>query len=458
MRHFFLHVGARNNRNDVYFRFNSRSFSRFLLLTCKKAKHYSIRSFSFQPTDCFNHDVRDIHCRYDAQYSSLSPFERKLHDRSVSSKLLRRRRLSHHSQSDIKYYVSTQTDASFHPALSALTTKTKTQKNMLVCQQTPSLITNDVADNDYSSTFFTISQLAAMITNISKAKLIIDCGLPLRYTERRILDSFLLNVNDKISRKRLATRGLKAFLDADQLSRLNNNNCIVLYDDTTRALPCSSCSSVQSQLSPAMKCIYDEIKRFDSTKNIYILQTSFNDFYQHYQSLCYTSPPMNQDESAPESPPTPIEVDIDMCPMSEVLPGLFLGNSRDAQNLDLLRQHQIQIVINASTSIPCHFEEENIFEYHRLACQDSINQDILQFFESTFKFIHENLSKNRNIFIHCQAGISRSPSFVIGYLMKHHSKMLDDAYNLVKSRRSIIGPNLNFLGQLTQYQQMLITA
>jgi protein-tyrosine phosphatase len=87
-----------------------------------------------------------------------------------------------------------------------------------------------------------------------------------------------------------------------------------------------------------------------------------------------------------------------------------------------------------------------------------IHQNILQYFETTFEYIHQKLSMNQNILVHCQGGVSRSPSFIIGYLMKYHSKTFDEAYNFVKTKRSIINPNLNFLGQLTQYQQNLISA
>jgi dual specificity MAP kinase phosphatase len=152
------------------------------------------------------------------------------------------------------------------------------------------------------------------------------------------------------------------------------------------------------------------------------------------------------------------QTDIEFCQLSEVLPGLYLGSSRDAENLNLLQEHQIKTVINISTTIPCYFEDEKLFEYLRLPCHDSPNQNILQYFETTFEYIREKLSKNKNILVHCQAGISRSPSFIIGYLMKYHSTTFDEAYDLVKNKRNIINPNLNFLGQLTQYQKILTSA
>ena len=39
--------------------------------------------------------------------------------------------------------------------------------------------------------------------------------------------------------------------------------------------------------------------------------------------------------------------------------------------------------------------------------------------------------------------------------MKYHEKTFDQAYLLVKDKRKIINPNLNFLAQLTRYEQII---
>lgn len=331
---------------------------------------------------------------------------------------------------------------------------------MLVCQQEPVLVNNDETNKVNHSNFLTCAQLAAYMTAImngtNQGVLTIDCGSPLRHTERRIQNSLLLNVSDKISRKRLSTRGLKNFLDNNQLNRLEKNEIIVLYDDFIR--PSSSCANalIPLQLSPSMKAVYDEIKRYNTNKIIYILQSPFDEFYQHYPSFCYISTSTDEDLSSAVPPPlTAKPIDIESFQMSEVLPGLYLGNARNAEDMNLLKQHEITTVINISTSIPCQFEDDKVFEYLRIPCHDSSSQNILQYFETTFEYIHQKLIMKKNILVHCQGGVSRSPSFVIGYLMRYHSKTFDEAHNLVKNQRSIINPNLHFLGQLTQYQQIL---
>jgi len=449
-----MYMQGTNDRSDVCFRLYSRSFSAFLSPTYNKLP-YLIHTFSFQPIGRFTHESNRKQRRHGMQYSAFSFFENTRHCHSVPGH--RHKSITHHhSFTYIKDVSSPQTTITFLPTLSATTT-TKLEKNMLVCPQTPVIAINNQTDRDNSSDFLTCSELAAAIKNSTNpTTLVIDCGSPLRHTERRIQDSFLLNVNDKISRKRLSTRGLKNFLDNNQLNRFDKSEIIVLYDDSIHRSLCAN-PSIQSQLSPPMKCIYDEIKRYDTNKIIYILQSSFDEFYQHYPSLCYISTSTDDDILLPSPEPVK-QMDIEFCQISEVLPGLYLGNSRDAEDLNVLRQCQIQTIVNISTSIPCHFENEKSFEYLRLPCHDSPNQNILQYFETTLEYIHQKLSTNKNILVHCQGGVSRSPSFIIGYLMKYHSKTLDEAYHLVKNKRNIINPNLNFLGQLTQYQQMLTSA
>lgn len=59
------------------------------------------------------------------------------------------------------------------------------------------------------------------------------------------------------------------------------------------------------------------------------------------------------------------------------------------------------------------------------------------------------------VLVHCQAGVSRSPTIVIAYLMKHTRMTMVDSYKFVKSRRLIISPNLNFMGQLVEWETAL---
>lgn len=324
---------------------------------------------------------------------------------------------------------------------------------MLACSQTSELIVP--SDNkEQPHLFLTNAELAVYMKTSQTNLLIIDCGSSLRHAERKITGSLSLNINDKISRKRLVTRGLKNFLDNDQLNLLERTEIIVLYDDFIRSSTCAN-TSLSSQISPSIKTVSDELKKYNANKIVGILQSPFDDFYKHYPQLCDNVLAAYHESSPVIAPLTCQAIDIDLFEMSEILPGFYLGNAHDAGNRYLLEKHQIQTIVNVSNTIPCHFLGEQPFDYHQLPCEDSHNQSILEYFEETFKLIDERLKSKKNLLVHCQGGVSRSPSFVIGYLMKYHAKTFDQAYQWVKSKRSIVNPNLNFVGQLTEYQRVL---
>ena len=75
-------------------------------------------------------------------------------------------------------------------------------------------------------------------------------------------------------------------------------------------------------------------------------------------------------------------------------------------------------------------------------------------FEPVIKLIDE-ASQNGAVLVNCAVGMSRSPAFVIAYLMKTHQMSLHDAYVAVKSARPKINPNGYFMSQLREYEAIL---
>jgi len=139
---------------------------------------------------------------------------------------------------------------------------------------------------------------------------------------------------------------------------------------------------------------------------------------------------------------------------SEILPWLFLGSEQNALDINELDYHNISFILN------CGFECENTshnkkYSYLKLNIKDLADFDIKSFFKEAHDFINKAKFNSKNILIHCFAGLSRSPSIVISYLMKELKYSYIDAYNYVKEKRPQIKINIDFLLILKKYEKEL---
>ena len=67
-------------------------------------------------------------------------------------------------------------------------------------------------------------------------------------------------------------------------------------------------------------------------------------------------------------------------------------------------------------------------------------------------FSDETKYSKGKVLVHCQAGISRSATLCLAYLITSHKVSLSDAFQYVKRRRNVISPNFNFMGQLLKLE------
>lgn len=133
--------------------------------------------------------------------------------------------------------------------------------------------------------------------------------------------------------------------------------------------------------------------------------------------------------------------------ITKILDHMYLGNRMGAIDKDLLLKLNIKAIVTIGCSPPTH---ENI-TYLKIGLLDRDNSNILPYMNQIVEFIHSYIIKGNNVFIHCQAGMNRSPSFVVGYLIKYHNKTFQEAYDIVKAERSIIRIREAYKTQLQIY-------
>ncbi|CAF0980443.1 unnamed protein product [Didymodactylos carnosus] len=134
---------------------------------------------------------------------------------------------------------------------------------------------------------------------------------------------------------------------------------------------------------------------------------------------------------------------------------LFLGTIHQASNLKLLNLLDIRHILNVSDWKLNQFVL-NKYNCTQIRILDSLDQDIRQHFDQTNQLLHSYFHKNEKVLVNCAAGISRSATIVLAYLMKYHHNTLEQAYRFLVDKRPIIGPNNYFMLQLIRYEKELI--
>ncbi|XP_041705675.1 dual specificity protein phosphatase 8-like [Coregonus clupeaformis] len=208
-------------------------------------------------------------------------------------------------------------------------------------------------------------------------------------------------------------------------------------------------------IAPAEDCFWPVLQESDRRLKIRVRRTKegrelrggFAAFSSCFPGLCEGKPALPMSISQPCLPVANVGP-------TRILPHLYLGSQKDVLNKDLMVQNGITYVLNASNTCP---KPDFISESHfmRIPVNDNYCEKLLPWLEKTNEFIDKAKVSNCRVIVHCLAGISRSATIAIAYIMKTMRLSSDDAYRFVKDRRPSISPNFNFLGQLLEFEKGL---
>jgi hypothetical protein len=128
---------------------------------------------------------------------------------------------------------------------------------------------------------------------------------------------------------------------------------------------------------------------------------------------------------------------------------VYLGSARSAREPGALG---VVAVVNCTKRVPCHHLGSVL--YSQVAVNDAPAADILTYLPGATSFMKNCLSSSKSVLVHCEAGVSRSATVVLAYLMRYHNMTRDEAYIHVKRKRPI-NPNEGFWRQLEVYESQL---
>lgn len=131
--------------------------------------------------------------------------------------------------------------------------------------------------------------------------------------------------------------------------------------------------------------------------------------------------------------------------ISKITPSIYLTDNISSRDYVKLQRMGIQQILTVGIDLEPHITD--LFNTYKVDISDVPNENISMYFNTTNNFINKGVT-----LVHCKAGISRSSSIVIAYLMKTRKWSLNRALNYVKNRRTIINPNPGFMKQLKEYE------
>ncbi|RVE56674.1 hypothetical protein OJAV_G00222980 [Oryzias javanicus] len=282
--------------------------------------------------------------------------------------------------------------------------------------------------------------LVALLEGGPDRVVLIDSRPFVDFNAAHILDAVNVNCSklmkrrlqqDKVQITELLQHSAKKELDLQELQE------VVVYDQS---------SSDPAALGSDCFLSVLLLKLERSFTSVHLLSGGFSTFSHLFPGLCE-----GRSALVPSCVSQPC-LPISSSGPTRILPHLYLGCQRDVLNMDLMQENAIAFVLNASNTCP---KPDFIPESHflRVPINDSFCEKILPWLDRSVEFIEKAKASNSRVLVHCLAGISRSATIAIAYIMKRMDMSLDEAYRFVKDKRPTISPNFNFLGQLLDFEK-----
>ena len=134
---------------------------------------------------------------------------------------------------------------------------------------------------------------------------------------------------------------------------------------------------------------------------------------------------------------------------------IYIGpiSATSREHYEELVSKNVKAIVNCTTRENSLENHDTIkTQYCQVPINDIVSANILPYLPGATTFIHEQLTVH-SVLVHCMAGVSRSVTVVLAYLVRYQNMSLNDAYQHVKQRHPESAPNTGFWVQLKVWER-----
>lgn len=145
-----------------------------------------------------------------------------------------------------------------------------------------------------------------------------------------------------------------------------------------------------------------------------------------------------------------ILVGTDFSTLHPIVPGLYLTALTGLQ-MKVLEAASVSVIINATHDMPLA-TIPGLLTY-RVPVDDDTRAKIDVYFDDVADLLEATRRRETASVVHCVAGVSRSSTLVLAYLVKYTDMDLHAAFAHTRAIRTVVRPNMGFMAQLVEYER-----
>eukprot|EP00048_Salpingoeca_helianthica_P021123 m.10498 g.10498 ORF g.10498 m.10498 type:complete len:238 (+) comp5614_c0_seq1:3-716(+) len=135
--------------------------------------------------------------------------------------------------------------------------------------------------------------------------------------------------------------------------------------------------------------------------------------------------------------------------IDRVLDSLYIGSSNGSR-LEVTTENKFTHVVSLCVEGPAARVEG--VSYLVFPVLDNDDEDLTKEIATAIEFIHAARLAGGRVFVHCRAGVSRSSTIVLAYLLATTPLTLTECFAALKAARDMVQPNPGFWQQLLRFE------